>query len=288
MYVVYIDILFLINLMMDMIIFYTATMLLNRSISGFRIIKGSLLAALIYCLLLYIPALQKPAYILYALFIPVFPILYIYEPIHIKEFLKTYLVCTGVACLIGGTTFSLWYMVGYSADINNMSIVWLIVIGLSIGGGIYLAFYHIRKRFILPLFEYDIKVIYTDKEVDIKSILDTGNCLYTPIGHRPVIVVTYDAVKSLFTNEQAYLLSQYKNNILELIGKDDFKAACIIPFNSVGCKLGMLLGIEVDQINIYNGNLKKSVNKCIVGIAFDNIFHDKSYNALLHPDFILN
>ena len=288
MYVVYIDILFLINVIMDMIIFYIATMLLNRAIRCLRIIKGSILAALIYCLLLYVPALQKPSYILYALFIPALPILYIYKPIHIREFLKIYLVCTGVACLIGGVTFSLWSIGGASAGINTMSIIWLIAIGLSIGGSFYLTFYNIRKRFLLPLFEYDIKIINADKEISVKSILDTGNCLYTPIGHRPVIVVTYDALKGLFTNEQACLLSEYKNNILELIGKGDFKLSYIIPFNSVGCKAGVLLGIEVDQINIRRNNLEKSVDKCIIGITFNNLFHDKSYNALLHPDFILN
>jgi stage II sporulation protein GA (sporulation sigma-E factor processing peptidase) len=263
-------------------------MLLNRAIGIHRIIYGSVLAAIIYCLLLYIPALQRISYILYALFTPVLPILYIYKPIHIKEFLKIYLVSAVVAFIIGGSTFSLWYITGYNADISSMSIGWLLTIGLSIGGIFYLTFYKIRKRFILPLFEYEVKITYRDKAVCIKSILDTGNCLYTPIGHRPVIIVSYDALKDLFTNDQRLLLDKYKNNVLELISREDFKPSYIIPFNSVGCKLGVLLGIEADQINIYRDNFEKIAEKYIIGITFNNIFYDKSYHALLHPDFILN
>ncbi|WP_069997560.1 sigma-E processing peptidase SpoIIGA [Cellulosilyticum sp. I15G10I2] len=288
MYVVYIDILFLINIVMDMMVFYTATMILNKSIGKVRIFIASIIAALIYCMLVCVPILQSIPYVLYALFVPTLSILYLYRPRHLKEFAKIYLVCMGVACTIGGATFTTWFMVKDKTPIHTISIFWLIIIALGITLIIYISFNKIRKRMILPLFEYDIKIKNTDKEVWIKSILDTGNCLYTPIGHKPVIVVTYDALKELFTDKQILVLSKYKNNVLELAYSSDFMPSYIIPFNSVGCKLGILLGIEVDQVNIYKNHFKKSVDKCIVAISFNNIFNDKSYNALLHPDFILN
>ncbi len=288
MYVVYIDILFLINMVMDMMIFYTATMILNKSIGKMRIFIASIIAALIYCMLIYIPMLQSIPYILYALFVPTLSILYLYRPLHIKEFLKIYLICMGVACTIGGATFTIWFMVRNTTPIHTISIIWLITIALSITLLIYIGFHKIRKRMILPLFEYDIQIKCIDKEVCIKSILDTGNCLYTPIGHRPVIVATYDALKELFTHEQTLTLNKYKNNVLELICSGSFTPSYIIPFNSVGCNCGMLLGIEVDQVNIHKNHFEKSVDKCVIAISFNNIFNDRSYNALLHPDFILN
>ena len=288
MYVIYIDIIFLINIFMDLMIFYIASMVLNRPTKFMRMIIGSIMAALIYCMILYMPILQSLPNLLLALLIPALPILYMYKPLQIKEFFKIYLVCTGVAFILGGTTFSLWYLVCPDAGVHTMSVVWLIAIGFGVGISIYLSFHSIRKRFILPLFEYDIKIIHKHKEIVVKSILDTGNCLYTPLGNRPVIVVTYDALRGLFTNEQESIISEYKDNLLELITTGALEPSYIIPFNSVGCKSGMLLGIEVDKVYIRRDHFEKHVDKCIIAISFHDIFNDKTYHALLHPDFILN
>lgn len=287
-YVVYLDILFLINIVMDIMIFYIAAMVLNKVVGVWRIISGSLVASLLACLLIGVPWLQRIPYPIYTLFIPVVPIIMIYKPMQIKAFLKVYIVCIGIAMLIGGATFSTWYMLGYTTAINSINIIGLLSIGLIIGAVFYFSFDKIRKRLILPAFEYDITITYADKKVYIKSILDTGNCLYTPMGHKAVIVVTYEALKELFTDEQEVVINKYKNDILELLCTNIFESSYIIPFNSVGCKAGMLLGIEVDQVSLYKNNFEKKVEKCIVGITFNNIFHDQAYKALLHPDFILN
>jgi stage II sporulation protein GA (sporulation sigma-E factor processing peptidase) len=207
---------------------------------------------------------------------------------HIKEFFKVYVVCTGVAMLIGGATFSAWYMLGYTTAINSINVMGLIGIGALIGSIVYFSFDKIRKRLVLPAFEYDITIRHANKKVYIKSILDTGNCLYTSLDHKPVIVVTYEAIKELFTDEQEIVINQYKNDILQLLCQDVFKPSYIIPFNSVGCKAGILLGIEVDQVSLHKNSFEKNVEKCVVGVAFNNIFRDQAYTALLHPDFILN
>lgn len=179
-------------------------------------------------------------------------------------------------------------MINGSKPIGSIHIVWLTGIGLSITLLIYSAFSSIRKRLIQPLFEYDMKMTYKGKEIGLKSLLDTGNSLYTPLGHRPVIVATYEALKGLFNDEQVSVLEHYKDNILELMEEREFTPSYLIPFNSVGCKNGILLGIEVDQISIHKNHFQKSVSKCIVALSFNTLFNDRSYHALLHPDFILN
>lgn len=273
---------------MDMMIFYIVSMILNKPVKKLRLFGASAIAAAIYCIILYLPHLQNIPYLIFALIVPVLPILYLYKPLSLKAFLKLYILCMGTACLIGGTTFSLWFICGYQAQVNEISMIWLVMIAFVVTAAFYMAFNQIRRRLIFPAFEYDITIKHTNKVILVKSILDTGNCLYTSIEHKPVIVVTYDALKDLFTPKQAELINKYKNDILELVCHGEFIPSYIIPFNSVGCSLGMLLGVEVDEVAIHRSHFKKSVDRCIIGISFNNIFHDKSYHALLHPEFILN
>lgn len=288
MYVIYMDVLFLINFIMDTIIFWIVSMLVNEPIRIKKIVIGGILGAGLYCLLIVIPILQYVPYSIYSLFIPVMPILYIFRPVHIKQLLKYYLVAMLIAALLGGVTFSLWYMLGSShKTINDLSIVVLISIGLGIGFIFYMGFYCIRRRFIFPLFEYKIKFINNDKETIVNALLDTGNCLYTPVTHRPVIIVEYDRAKILLTEKEQQLYEQFSDNLLELVQMNNHAMKHIIPFNSVGCEEGMILGIEIDEMILEKMSLQRHFYKCIIGIVQMPLFNDHSYKALLHPEYIL-
>lgn len=288
MYVIYMDVLFLINFIMDTIIFWIVSMLVNEPIKMRKIVMGGILGAGLYCLLIVIPFLQYVPYSIYSLFIPIIPILYVFRPIHVKQLLKYYLVAMLIAALLGGITFSLWSMLGqdYRA-INDLNIVILIGIGLGIGFIFYIAFYSIRRRLILPIFEYKIKFINNNKEATVKALLDTGNCLYTPVTHRPVIIVEYDRAKVLLTEKEQQLYEEFSDNLLELVQMKNHAMKHMIPFNSLGCEEGMILGIEIDEMILEKMSIQRHFYKCVVGIVQMPLFNDHSYKALLHPEYIL-
>ena len=288
MYVVYVDVLFCINFIMDTIIFWIVSMLVNQPIKVKRMMVGGLLAAILYCMLIVVPFLQYVPYSIYSFFLPVLPILYIFKPIHIKQLVKYYLLSMLVAALLGGTTFSLWYMLGNdSRVINELHIFMLIGIGIMMGLAFYISFYYIRRRFILPTFEYQLQFIQKDRKVMVKALLDTGNCLYTPITHRPVIVVEYDVVKMLFTKEEQRVYERFLGKLVEVEPFDDDMIKHLIPFNSIGCESGMILGVEIDEMILEKMPTQKHFNKCIIGIAQMPLFNDHSYKALLHPEYII-
>ncbi len=288
MYVIYMDVLFMINFVMDTIIFWIVGMLVNQSIKVWRLIGGGLLAASLYCILVIVPFLQYVPYPLYSLMIPIMPILYIFKPIHFKQLLKYYGIAMLVAALLGGITFSLWYFMGKSTNsIRQLHALTLVGIGIVVGLIFYCSFYYIRKRLILPSFEYQLEFVQGEKRVRLRALLDTGNCLYTPITHKPVIVVEYNWVKELLTEEEQKIYEQFKNDLITLVEQKNHKMKYLIPFNSIGCETGMILGIEVDELIIKKMSLTRHFNKCIIGIAQMPLFNDHSYNALLHPEYIL-
>lgn len=287
MYVLYMDTLFLINFVMDIIIFWITTMILNKPLHLKKLLIGGTLAALLYCMLLIYPVLQCLPYSIYTLLVPIIPILYLYNPIHLKKFIKYYLVSTGVAALIGGISFTVWYQLQYYMPLYKPTVSYILVIGGSVGGISYFSFYALRKRLVMPHFEYDLEIHYDGKIEHVPALLDTGNMLYTPISHQPVLVVTYDVIKKMLSEEECQKIESCHNDVTKMLEMDK-GPKYIIPFHSMGCESGLLWGVMSECIILHKGVFEKKVPKCVIGIAFENLCSDRVYKALIHPDFIVN
>lgn len=286
MQVIYIDVLFLINFIMDIIIFFITTMILNKPLYIKKHLIGGGIAALLYCMLLLLPVLQHLPYSICTLIVPVISILYLYKPIKLKSFIKYYMISMGVAALIGGMSFTILYQLQYYIPTYKGSTGYILMIGVCIGGIIYFAFYALRKRLVMPHFEYDLEIHYCGKIGHVLGLLDTGNMLYTPIGHRPVLVVTYDAIKEMLTEEECKNIESCYNDMGKLLQMEN-GPKYIIPFHSMGCEEGLLWGIVSECIILHKGTLDKEIPKCVIGIAFEKICGDRMYKALIHPDFII-
>jgi len=124
MYVIYLDVLYLINWIMNTFIFYCVSMILNRPIRWYKMLLTSAVAAMIYCMLIILPVLQKIPYGIYALVIPVPSILMLFSPKTYRQFFKQYAVSMGTAALFGGIVFSSWYnLFGIQRRVSSMSLL---------------------------------------------------------------------------------------------------------------------------------------------------------------------
>lgn len=292
MHVIYIDVLFAINWYMDVLIFYCVSLILNQRIKLRRLALAGILASLVYCMLIILPILQSIPYSFYTLFIPTIAILYLYKPQNLKTFIKLYGLCMIVSAIFGGMLFNIWYMFNHSSEkISSIGVVTLILVGLLITIIFYNSFYFIRRRFIFPSFEYEIKISNKEGCVEVKALLDTGNLLYTPITHEPVVVVEYESVKALLSEAQQIEYETYRrckeNEMEEALISERCRPEILIPFKSVGCTAGYLWGIRVDEMDIRKVMAETKVPDCIIGISSESLFSDKQYSALLHPEFIL-
>lgn len=291
-YVIYIDILFIINWVMDTLIFYCVSLILNKRIKHRFMIMAGALAALIYCMLIILPVLQKIPYAIYALVIPIPSLLLLYKPIHYKTFFKEYLLSMFVAALFGGMVFNCWYLInGVQTNVSAISIFLLIGIGIGICGSFYGGFYWIRRQLIFPSFEYEVTIQCRDRSVVVKSLLDTGNLLYTPVKHEPVLVMEYEVMKSLLSPQQRDIYEEFSKatelEIEEGILSGAYKIDQLIPFHSVGCRNGFLWGIQVENVQIKKYSTQHIVTSCIIGLSNEKLFSDDQFQALLHPEFIL-
>ena len=236
-------------------------------------------------MLLVVPILQYMPYSIYSFIIPIPSILYLYKPGNLKSFVKEYILALIVAAIFGGLVFNIWFQLGGELKISLLIIVGTLTTFIFIS-----SFYAIRRRFIFPAFEYDLQINTNSETTIVNALLDTGNCLYTPITHEPVIVMQYDAIKNLLTEEQQAGYEEFISDKLtfeEKLMTGNCIADALIPFNSVGCKDGFLWGVRVKEIFISKGMGSKKIENAIIGVSREGLFSDRQYKALLHPEFLI-
>lgn len=101
------------------------------------------------------------------------------------------------------------------------------------------------------------------QKVVLRALVDTGNSLYEPVSHRPVMVAERASIAGYFKNE-------------------DVCSVRAVPYRSVGRKSGILYALPVDSMEI--AELHVRCAPVFVAIC-DGIIGD-GCQALLHPDML--
>ncbi|OOB79608.1 MAG: hypothetical protein ATN34_05475 [Epulopiscium sp. Nele67-Bin002] len=286
MQVIYIDTLFIVNLVMDIFIFITASLLLSQKLDLKRIFISAFLAASLYCITLIIPELQTLPLNLYYVILPCMPIIYLFRPNTITKFFKVYLVNIMSASMIGGIAFSVYYQSAWYMGKQPS-----ILIPFLCGGGVSLLVYScltfIRKKILLLHCEAKISFVLSGEKITLEGIVDTGNTLYTPFSKQPVTVVSMDKIDKFLCSEIKEFISDLETseNLADMMAKTS-SSLQLIPFRSVGCTNGMIAAIRVDDVTISRGDYTYSHDDIMVGITKNHVFKDDSYSVLIHPDLV--
>ncbi|MBE7050646.1 MAG: hypothetical protein E7394_07795 [Ruminococcaceae bacterium] len=114
-----------------------------------------------------------------------------------------------------------------------------------------------------------LKIYLGDKGCDMQALSDTGNLLKEPISNLPVIIVEKSFIEPLFPSGIPNGESNFSTEI----------KLRLIPYSSVGCKSSIMTGFVPDKI-LFDGN--KEI-KAVIGISDDSLSATKEYGALFNP-----
>lgn len=272
---------------MDFVIFKIAATIRNKPVTYVRILLASCLASALYCMGIIVPGLQRLPGWMYNFVVPIIPILFLFEWESYKGFIKHFIICHVTAWAIGGLAFNFYYMFAKANQMGTASIMLPIGAALVLLVCTEMGFSWIRKRLICPRFEYDLLLSNEGKSVELQGFLDTGNSLYT-INHRPVILVSFKEIKTILSEDYITLLEACENgNLLEELSRSKPGVKTyLIPFKSVGCREGIIVGVPIEKILLIKGSCKATVKNCVVGICYHNLFKNQYYSALIHPDLV--
>lgn len=145
----------------------------------------------------------------------------------------------------------------------------LLVIGLIFGAAI-VACVALEKQCRIRWKEEHMKaktvLEFEDKKMFATALIDTGNKLYDPFYHKPVILV----------NEQIL------RDMVERCRKIHPERLQYIPYSSVGRTDGMLEGLMLDRVSICWQEKQLQFHQVIAAMTKEKLYQGKEYQVIFH------
>ncbi len=290
--VVYIDVLFGINLFINYIMLRAAGAICKRHPSRLRSLGGAALGAL-YAAAMFFPDLSLFYSAVFKALASGIIVAAAFPVYGLGEFFCLLGCFYGVNLLFGGIAMGIFFFtelganVGaiYSNGIIYMDIpAWVMLAGaavfyalLSLGAALSRI---IRQRGI----RHKMVIELSGRTAVLTALADTGNILVDPVSHAPVIVAELDALKELFDYSlRQSLSSDDLQAVLGLMAERGVRAR-LIPFSSVGNSGGMMLGFVPDRAALRIGGGLRPMDGCVIGVCTGTLSADKSYDALYNPN----
>ena len=289
---VYADMVFLINFIMIYFIYWIVMKITGRKISKLRICAAAFIAALLYCIMIFVGVFRQVYNIFGAISIIMISVVICFRPRSVKEFFKLIFLSVISAFAVGGISIGLFYFTDIQNLIGNMT-------GIAINNfsfkillsatcisyiTIKYALYWYRKIVLKKQQFLKVIIYYKNEKTKVNALVDTGNSLHEPITNNPVIVTEFNALRNILPESIRLIFYENRENdlqsVMKLMAKERVK---IIPFSSLGKQNGMLIGFKPDKIKILGEN-ETEIYNAVVGIYNFKLSKDGVYNALLSPD----
>lgn len=281
-YEFYIDVFFVVNLVMDFLILQLVNRMILGTANPLRSLAGAVLGAVGSGVILFLP----------------------FSSWKIRG-----LISYGVLAPL---------MVTAGCGTKNKNVFWMELLGFygcsALAGGIFLAFPKIAARGIITflvlssatywmlvisirLLKYlngkrsnlcQIQIRAGEKQIKVKGLYDTGNQLWDSLLKKPVCVIEYQAFTGLLSEPQKKafdaLIMRFQNASDSLTESLICFEPHFICFLSVGTKRGSLLVVTVDEMSVERRERRISVKKPVLALVKQDMSVDKTFQMIINPE----
>ncbi len=295
---VYLDEVFLVNLLMDWLVLWAVSTLAQQSSPWWRFALASVFGA-VYSTAIFFPAMYwmtfLPVKIAWSLLI----LLLAFAFINWRNYLKLAIYFYLCAFVLGGASLASMYLFGEAA-VQTWSGVALVEtdfkpVWLAVGAGLVVAAVYClrgRLRQDLGASQQVINAVVQlgEKQAAFALLADSGNSLTEPLSGRSVLVVEEKKLLPLFCAETQQTLTNEKIDVTErflaLSRRPELAGRWrIIPYQAVG-QQGLLLGFRPDMIHLEYNGITKPLANITVALSAQKFSADGAYQGLIPLDLL--
>ena len=288
---IYLDVIFLENLILNFIILYAVGIETKSKIKVIKLVLASIVGSA-YVVIVYAVKDKFFYSIFMKIILSVVMVHIAFETKSMKELLKMIVYFYLTSFVFGGGALAIVYVANtgkisiYNGIIYGNYTLLTIMLGVIVSFVvIVLSFKLIKNRITKKDLICNIKIKINDKKIQTKALIDTGNLLKEPITNIPVIVAEHTLFKGIISDEILEnienILGGDLNKITEDIKNQYLSKMRIIPFTSLGKQNGMLLGIKAQEAIIEQDEDLKKIEKVIIGLYNKKINKREEYHALI-------
>lgn len=287
---IYIDIIFLENIIMNFIILLSTGLVLREKISYTRIFVASILGS-IYVVVTYITNLKSLFGIFMKILLSIAMTYIAFNSKKVKTHLKEILTFYLVSFAFGGAAIATIYFVKpqnilikngvYVGRYATTTILLGAILGFIL---VNIVFKIIKKKITKSEMNCIMKVKLDEREETVKVMLDTGNMLKDPITRKPVAIIDIEIAEKLLPEKliknMHKILGGEFNTEDEKINKYISKLK-IVPFSSLGKEHGLIIAFKPDIVKIEYEEEIIEINNILIGISEKKLFKNSEYNGLI-------
>ena len=256
--IIYIDLFFLLNFWMNLLVVF----LVRKLIKSYRTIRCVIAAfseAGVSCVIL-LMFLRTESMAVFLLHIPMLFLLN-YMAFGRKNMLWHLLLFFLTGAVTGGIQTAVF-------SVSTTKTEWAVVLIVSLS--CFLACVALEKQCRMCWKEEHMKaktvLEFENKKMFATALMDTGNKLYDPFFHKPVILVDERMMK----------------DIVQCCKESHPEKLQYIPYHSVGRMNGMLEGVMFDRVSIQWQEKKLQFSKVIAAATKENLYRGKEYQVIFH------
>ena len=258
-YEIYLDVLFLENMMMDFLILLAVKKVFPCSATYGSLLAGSFASSLLTCIILFFPCPVWIRYILLFLLVNSCMTIIGLKVRTFPVFLKVWSLLYLAGFLLGGIMS--WLRLYFGNFFRMAS--FLFPLGTCGFFLLYHSLLFLKKLWKLQNHSYDVILTVNGKDFHLKAFLDSGNHLSDPLTGKPVHIISQNACQKM--------ASQISSGRLRYI-----------PYQTIQKSDNILPVFSVQKMKI-TGESEFLIHSPMIGISEQKNFGNGKYEMLLHP-----
>ncbi|MBO8171135.1 MAG: sigma-E processing peptidase SpoIIGA [Bacillaceae bacterium] len=301
--VVYLDVAFLLNFIIDLILLRLTAFFARRTVSSRRLILGALVGAG-YTVFLFFPPLSFLYTFAIKLLFSMVIICIVFGFHRWTAFLWNLTLFYFVSFLIGGGILALhFFLQGKMEMLSGVALVQtqgvfhpvtfsLLAVGIPLIVWLAVRTYHgIGRSKRMARYKARVLIEMNQQNVTCEGLVDTGNKLYEPLTRVPVMIIEMEQVKDLLPSSFVDKVREGVNvmedhDFFTGLDADWANTFRVIPFRGVMGKMDFLLAFRPDGVWIHMEDHVYSPEKVLVGINPEKLASHGDYQAIIHPDLV--
>ncbi len=282
---VYIDVLFFVNFTVDILIFLSVSVIMQRREKWWKYAVAAAMGAMYSCMVFFSdigPAITNLGAILLYCLICRFVFLYKSK----KMFFRAVVVTVLCAAFYGGLIFMLYLFTGIGSvmTFNNGALyidipVFVMLIFCFIAYGVLWFVSKILANRSPKNCIVDTIIEFNGQQLKLKGFIDTGNKLSDPTSGLPVIISTLNKMEFVFPNnlKEFFICGNIDN--LSPYWKKRIRA---VPCSTINGQ-GLVYAVKCEELYIQGQRL----GECLIAVINKNLTETDEYDALI-PSCIMN
>ena len=297
--VLYADILFLVNFVMNGFVLWVVAKLTRSKRKNRWIVLAAAVMAFLYTLLIIIESLRFINVALASIIILSIGLVIGLYPKGIKGFAKVMVVAYCISFTVGGLGMALIFLTDLPYVVYHIASDWseftravswqiafisMIFCYVLLKLAIRLNNHYTLKRQMLCT----IQIFLGEQDCSFDALVDTGHSLKEPLSQSPVIIAEFEQVKTVLPDGLKVLFyEKQEDDFADLLTEQEgtfYNRIRMIPFTSVGRSNGMLIGFRPDSVRVEG--VTDTPHNIIIGIYNDKLCRDGRYQGLVSPELV--